>query len=84
MLIAHISAQLIDQLICPRFPLLAQILTSPPSSNRWFSKENTVCYLPTTELICFISLSSLLPCQLFSGPIWRVETSNLPVNYSAC
>lgn len=56
MLIAHTSAQLIDQLTCPRFPLLAQILIYPPSSNRWFSEEIALCYLPTAVLICLIFL----------------------------
>lgn len=55
MLIAHTSAQLIDQLTCPRFPLLAQILIYHPSFNRWFSEETTV-YLLTAVLICLIFL----------------------------
>lgn len=56
MLIAHTSAQLIDRLTCPRFPLLAQIHIYPPSSNRWFSEEITVCNLLTAVLICLIFL----------------------------
>lgn len=69
MLIAHILAQLIDQLTCPLFPLLAQILTDPFSFNRWFSEENTRCffffflssYLPTT--------GAHLPYFLFPAPL---------------
>lgn len=66
MLIAHILAQLIDQLTCPLFPLLAQILTDPFSFNRWFSEENTRCF--------FFFLSFFLPAHhrgsfaLFSLP----------------
>lgn len=63
-LIAHICAHLVDQLTCPPFSLLAQILACPRSSNRWFSRENTICYLPTTcaHLPYFPLL--LLPCQI--------------------
>lgn len=52
MLVGHTSAQLIDQLTCPCFPLLAPNLIQPPLCNRWLSEEITVCYLPTARLIC--------------------------------
>lgn len=73
MLIAHISAQLVDQLTCPLFPLAS---TYPPSSNRWLSKENTVCYLPTTAAhLPYFSLPCSLVNSLFSGLIERGETA---------
>lgn len=67
MLIAHIPAQL----TCPRFPLLAQILTYPPSSSRWFSKEK-YCLLPAhhhTHLPYFSFPATPLSTICFRGPI---------------
>ncbi len=74
MLIARVSAQLVDQLTCPRFPLLVQILTHPSLSNRWFSRKK-YSLLPAHHCahLPYFSPPNFLVNFLFSSPIQRGE-----------
>lgn len=54
MLITCHPAQLVDQLTCPFSPLVSTESHMPASSHTWLSKANSVCSLPTSELIFHI------------------------------